>query len=258
MAFRPLWLASRWHKKRRTFRFEATSATDVSWQHLKLPHDWAITGPFRIELEGATGKLPWKGIGWYRKHFVVPATDAGKRIFIDFDGAMANAKIWLNGKYVGEWPYGYTSFRMDLTPFIQTGKENVLAVRLDTESWDSRWYPGAGIYRHVWLVKTDLVHVDHWGTYITTPQITDKNAVVNIAVIVINQSNKTVKAIVRTVLLELDSANKPTTKVAVMKDAVIDINAGENKVAESQVTVVNPKRWDIEKPNRYVAQTTLL
>ena len=137
---------------------EAASFSDAAWQQLKLPHDWAISGPFRIELDGSTGKLPWKAIGWYRKHFTVPATDAGKQIFIDFDGAMANAKIWLNGKYVGEWPYGYSSFRMDLAPFIQLGKENILAVRLDTENWDSRWYPGAGIYRHVWLVKTNPVH----------------------------------------------------------------------------------------------------
>jgi beta-galactosidase len=236
---------------------EAATLNDVAWQQLTLPHDWAITGPFRIELDGATGKLPWKGIGWYRKHFIVPATDASKQIFVDFDGAMANAKIWLNGNYVGTWPYGYTSFRMDLTPFIQPGKENVLAVRLDTENWDSRWYPGAGIYRHVWLVKTDPVHVDHWGTFITTPQITDKNAVVNIAVTVSNQSEKAIKAKVLTTLFELDAANRPTKKVAVMKEAVVEMNAGENKVAESQVTVADPKRWDIETPNRYVAQTTI-
>lgn len=237
---------------------EATSLNDNSWQKIDLPHDWAITGPFRIELEGATGKLPWKGIGWYRKHFNVPLTDVGKQIFIDFDGAMANAKIWLNGKYVGTWPYGYTSFRMDLTPFIQPGKENVLAVRLDTENWDSRWYPGAGIYRHVWLVKTNPVHVDHWGTYITTPQITDKNAVVNIAVTVKNQSKKSVKAIVRTTLFEMDAVNRPTKKVALIKDAMIVLNAGEDKIAESQASIINPKRWNIETPNRYVAQTNIL
>jgi beta-galactosidase len=237
---------------------ETPAYHDAAWQKLQLPHDWAITGPFRIELEGSTGKLPWKGIGWYRKHFNVPLTDAGKQIFVDFDGAMANAKIWLNGKYVGTWPYGYTSFRMDLTPYIQAGKENVLAVRLDTENWDSRWYPGAGIYRHVWLVKTNAVHVDHWGTYITTPEITDKKAAVNIAVTVSNQSKKTVNAIVRTTLFELDATNKPNTKVAVMKDAVITINAGENTVAESRVNVSNPKRWNIETPNRYVAQTNII
>jgi beta-galactosidase len=237
---------------------EAVSMNDAKWQKLDLPHDWAITGPFRIELEGATGKLPWKGIGWYRKHFTVPVTDAGKHIFVDFDGAMANAKIWLNGKYVGTWPYGYTSFRMDLTPFIQPGKENILAVRLDTENWDSRWYPGAGIYRHVWLVKTNAVHVDHWGTYITTPQITNKDAAVNIAVTVSNQSKKNTKAIIHTTLFELNAANQPTTKVAVIRDAVVDLNAGENKIVETKTTIINPKRWSIESPNRYVAQTQII
>ncbi|WP_279296247.1 beta-galactosidase GalB [Paraflavisolibacter caeni] len=236
---------------------ENTTFNDAAWQKLKLPHDWAITGPFRIELEGSTGKLPWKGIGWYRKHFTVPVTDAGKQIFVDFDGVMANAKIWLNGKYVGTWPYGYSSFRMDLTPYIMPGKENILAVRLDTENWDSRWYPGAGIYRHVWLVKTAPVHVDHWGTYITTPQINDQQALVNVAVTVSNQSQQAAKAIAQTILFELDPSNKPTKKVAVTKETIIDLNAGERKVVESQATVFNPKRWDIESPNRYVAQTTI-
>jgi len=140
---------------------EAVSTNESNWEKLNLPHDWAIKGPFRIELSGGTGKLPWKGIGWYRKHFTVPTSDSGKQIFVDFDGAMAYAKIYLNGNYVGTWPYGYSSFRMNLTPFLKFGQDNVLAVRLDTESWDSRWYPGAGIYRHVWLVKNNPVHVGH-------------------------------------------------------------------------------------------------
>ena len=160
----------------------------TAWRKLDLPHDWGIEGPFRLELAGETGKLPWRGIGWYRKHFTVPADDAGKRVFLDFDGAMSHAKVWCNGQYVGTWPYGYSSFRMDLTPFLKFGGENVLAVRLDTENWDSRWYPGAGIYRHVWLVKTQPVHVGHWGTYVTTPEVTDASAMVKLEVTVDNQS----------------------------------------------------------------------
>ncbi|MBB2147450.1 beta-galactosidase GalB [Pedobacter gandavensis] len=236
---------------------EVSSFHDSGWQKLNLPHDWAISGPFRIELEGSTGKLPWKGIGWYRKHFTVHQADAGKRVFVDFDGAMANAKIWLNGKYVGTWPYGYSSFRMDLTPFLEFGKENVLAVRLDTEDWDSRWYPGAGIYRHVWLVKTDPVHVGHWGTYITTPQVSDQKAVVNIVTTVNNQSLKDEKAIVRTTLYELDKLDKPSLQVGVTKDISIDINAGENKGVSSKAILLKPKLWSIETPHRYVAKTTI-
>jgi len=98
------------------------SVNDNTWRTLDLPHDWAIEGPFSDTLENNTGLLPWKGIGWYRKHFVINSTDKDKRIYVDFDGAMANARVWLNGKYVGEWPYGYTSFQLDLTPYILSGK----------------------------------------------------------------------------------------------------------------------------------------
>ena len=105
---------------------------DSAWRTLDVPHDWGIEGPFRDDLPGDTGKLPWKGIGWYRKHFNVPASDQGKRVFIDFDGAMANARVWLNGQDVGGWPYGYQPFRLELTPHVKFGAENVLAVRLDT------------------------------------------------------------------------------------------------------------------------------
>ena len=257
------WLFSRYglqpdgSRKEEPKDLEAASLNDAAWQKLNLPHDWAIAGPFRSDLTGETGKLPWKGIGWYRKHFTVPASDAGKQIFVDFDGAMAYAKIWLNGKYVGTWPYGYNSFRMDLTPFIKPGQENVLAVRLDTETWDSRWYPGGGIYRHVWLVKTDAVHVGHWGTYVTTPKITDKSALVKLAVTVDNAADKKVNAIVRTSLFELDINNKPKTKVATTKESILELKPGSSTVTESEVAIANPKRWDIKSPNRYVAQTTI-
>ncbi|TAD86668.1 MAG: hypothetical protein EAY75_07595 [Bacteroidetes bacterium] len=136
-------------RKEEPANLETETLNDAHWQKLNLPHDWAIAGPFRIEPTGETGKLPWKGIGWYREHFTVATADAGKRFFVDFDGAMAYAKIYLNGNYVDTWPSGYFSLGMDLTPFIKPGKENVIAVRLDTENWDSRWYPGAGIYSRV-------------------------------------------------------------------------------------------------------------
>ena len=146
---------------------------DWDWKRLDLPHDWAIEGPVRPDLEGFTGKLPWRGIGWYRKHFKVDKKDKDRRFYLDFDGAMAHAEDWLNGKKVGGHPYGYTSFRVDLTPEIVYGGENVIAVRLNTEKIGSRWYPGAGIYRHVRLVKTSQTHVDHWGVFVTTPRISD-------------------------------------------------------------------------------------
>ena len=236
---------------------ESEKITDGAWRKLDLPHDWAIEGPFRLELTGETGKLPWKGIGWYRKHFKVPATDSGKQIFLDFDGAMAYAQIWLNGQYVGTWPYGYNSFRMDLTPFVQFGKENIVAVRLDTEKWDSRWYPGAGIYRHVWIVKTSPVHVGHWGTFITTPQISDASATVKMDLTIENQGKSAAEATIQTVIHELDGKNKPGIKVATFKSVMLKLEAGKSSTINSETKVINAKRWDIKSPNRYVAKTTI-
>ncbi|MCX5684166.1 MAG: discoidin domain-containing protein, partial [Planctomycetota bacterium] len=219
---------------------------DSGWRKLDVPHDWGVEGPFRDDLANDTGKLPWKGIGWYRKHFTVPATDQGRRIFIDFDGAMANAKVWLNGQYVGGWPYGYAAFRLDLTPYVKFGGENVLAVRLDTVKWGSRWYPGAGLYRNVWLVKTAPVHVGQWGVFVTTP----KPGEAKIAVTVDNQGEKPVTVQVKTEILD-------TAKVAETQAATKEIAAGASATVELAATVANPKLWDLEKPNLYVARTTV-
>ncbi|MBO9619241.1 MAG: DUF4982 domain-containing protein [Niabella sp.] len=235
---------------------EMPGFNDKDWQHITLPHDWAITGPFRIDLAGETGKLPWKGIGWYRKYFKVAAADAGKKIFIDFDGAMAYAEIWLNGKYVGGWPYGYTSFRMDLSPYLLYGKENVLAVKLNTEKWDSRWYPGAGIYRHVWLVKTEPVHIDHWGTYITTPKVTAQAADIKIGVTLVNEGRQGVKATVQTDIFEAGPGNTLRKKVAAVQNKNIELTEGNNKI-NVEVPIQHPRLWSIETPNRYFAVTTV-
>ncbi|MDO3627519.1 beta-galactosidase GalB [Mucilaginibacter sp. BT774] len=237
---------------------EQVALDDASWQKLDLPHDWAIQGPFRIDLAGETGKLPWKGIGWYRKHFIIPQTDRGKRIFIDFDGAMAYAKVWLNGHYLGTWPYGYSSFRMDLTPYLKFGGKNVLAVSLNTEKWDSRWYPGAGIYRHVWLVKTNQVHVGHWGTSITTPEITKKEARVKLAISVDNQGTTLVNAQISTNIYELSAGNKRGAMVASVKGTAIKIGSASSVTMNSETLISHPKLWDIVSPNRYLAETSVM
>ena len=153
---------------------------DSAWRQLDLPHDWGIEGPFRPELDGYTGKLPWQGIGWYRKSFTVGDADGDARFYLDFDGAMAYAEVWLNGIKVGGWPYGYTSFRVDLTPCLRRNGRNVVAVRLNTENLGSRWYPGSGIYRHVRLTRTSPVHVGQWGVFVTTPEVTNEAATVSV------------------------------------------------------------------------------
>ncbi|MDR2982467.1 MAG: DUF4982 domain-containing protein [Puniceicoccales bacterium] len=236
---------------------EQVAFDDTGWRSLDVPHDWGIEGPFRIELTGETGKLPWKGIGWYRKHFTIPAADVGQRIFVDFDGAMAYAKVWCNGQYVGTWPYGYNSFRMDISPFVKFGAENVIAVRLDTEKWDSRWYPGAGIYRNVWLVKANPVHVAHWGTFITTPVVTDASAGVKMEINVENQGEAADKVAVHTAVYELNNTTNAVGKqVAEMSQAML-VSPQQKNVLSGVMEIPNPKRWDITSPNRYLARTTL-
>lgn len=237
---------------------QGTGLNDAAWQKLNLPHDWAIAGPFRIELAGETGKLPYKAIGWYRKHFTMPKADKGKQIYLDFDGAMAYAKIWLNGYYVGTWPYGYSSFRMDMTPYLNFGGNNVLAVQLNTEKWDSRWYSGGGIYRHVWMVKTAPVHVAHWGTYITTPTVSDSATNVKLQVTVDNKTNKLVEATVKTDIFEINKDDVIGAKVASFEPSKVRLVQNANIETTQRATILNPKRWDIVSPNRYLAQITIL
>ncbi len=153
---------------------------DSSWRRVKLPHDYAIEGPFTTTVSGSVGRLPASGVVWYRKNLNIPASDSGKSVFLDIDGAMAYSMVWLNGRFVGGWPYGYASFRLNLTPYVKPGGKNVLAIRLDNpvpadsdwRSASSRWYPGGGLYRNVWLVKTSPVHVGQLGTCVTTPEVT--------------------------------------------------------------------------------------
>jgi beta-galactosidase len=150
------------------FPYVKSDFDDNSWKIVNLPHDWAIEGPFLkgqdVEVGGSMGRLPSPGVAWYRKKLEIPESDAGKSIFLDVDGAMSYAIVWLNGNLVGGWPFGYASWRLDLTPYVVPGGENQLAIRLDNPPSSSRWYPGGGIYRNVWLTKTNPVHVGQWGT----------------------------------------------------------------------------------------------
>ena len=159
---------------------------DSSWQKINLPHDWAIEGPFTHSGGGGMGRLPTAGVGWYRKALDIPASDANKSIFLQVDGAMSYAMVWLNGKIAGGWPFGYASWRVDLTPYVKPGGANELAIRLDNPPNSSRWYPGAGIYRNVWLVRTEHVHVGLWGTQAATPEVSKERATVNLKVTVEN------------------------------------------------------------------------
>jgi beta-galactosidase len=234
---------------------------DSAWRRLDLPHDWGIEGPFITTGRGDTGRLPFYGIGWYRKKLSIPATDAGKSIFLDIDGAMSYAAVWLNGHLVGGWPYGYASWRVDLTPYVTPGKDNQLAIRLDNPANSSRWYPGGGIYRNVWLVKTSPVHVGQWGTFITTPQISAASASVNLKVTVDNASKQKATVRISTQIFALDSNSKKVGQaVASIAPMDLEIPSGGNTMAEGKGTITNPKLWGPapqQKPNRYVAVTTV-
>src|SRR5512135_3703683 len=232
---------------------------DSSWRKLDLPHDWGIEGPFRQELPGETGKLPWQGVGWYRKHFRVDAADKDKRLFIDLDGAMSYAAVWLNGQFVGGWPYGYSSFRLELTPAVRFGADNVIAVRLDNPPASSRWYPGSGIYRNVWLVKTAPVHVAQWGTYVTTPDVSAKAAKVKIEVTIDNQAAAEAEVTVRTELYALESGSGTTRRpVGSVAAAPVKVKAAGSRVVVAEAVVSNPRLWSVTKPDLYLAVTTLL
>jgi beta-galactosidase len=238
---------------------------DKNWENIDLPHDWAIKGPFQkgwdSEVGGGMGRLPINGVAWYRKKLDITASDKGKSIILEVEGAMSYAMVWLNGKLVGGWPYGYNSWQLDLTPYVVPGGENQLAIRIDNPNYSARWYPGAGIYRNVWLIKTNAVHVGQWGTYITTNNVSKTSATINLAVTIDNNTAKDAEVEITTQIFALDSLlHKAGNAVASFSSVKSNIKAGENTKIESNVELKNPRLWGpppTQQPNLYVAVTTL-
>jgi beta-galactosidase len=231
---------------------------DRGWRQLNLPHDWGIEGPFDQALPGETGKLPWDGVAWYRKHLNIPASDKGKQIYLDIDGAMAYATVWLNGKFVGGWPYGYASFELDLTPYVEFGSDNVIAIRLDNPPESSRWYPGGGIYRNVWLVTTDAVHVAHWGSYVTTPEVNSSAATVQTRVAVANHGAASASVGIHTDVYELVNGQTAAKPSATSDAAAVTIAQRATNEFTLTMRVASPKLWSVQKPNLYVAVSTVV
>jgi beta-galactosidase len=231
---------------------------DSKWRLLDLPHDWGVEGGFKQEYSGETGKLPWWGIAWYRKHFTLPADDAGRRLTLEIDGAMSRSAVWVNGQFAGGWAYGYTSYAVDLTPYVKPGADNIIAIRLDNPTESSRWYPGGGLYRNLWLVKTGPVHVAHWGVTVTTPRVAADSAVVSVQVLTDNEGVEEAPVEVGTELYALDEAGRrgaAATGPAVPVPARVP---GDRQASTTQTfTVAQPQLWDTEHPHRYVAVTTL-
>jgi beta-galactosidase len=249
--------------------YVAADYDDGTWQSVTLPHDYAIVGPYTTSVSGSMGHLPSAGIVWYRKTLSLAAEDAGKSVFLDLDGAMSFSLVWLNGRFVGGWPYGYASYRVDLTPYLKPGEDNVLAIRLDNpqpadanwQSGSSRWYPGGGIYRNVWLVKTAPVHVGQWGTKLTTPEVSAASARVELEISVDNDSNQAATVSLATSIFELDrEGRRADVAVASLPPAQLQIPARSSATSAVTGTIDQPKLWGTgpnQAPNRYAALTTL-
>ncbi|HNU08303.1 MAG TPA: beta-galactosidase GalB, partial [Pyrinomonadaceae bacterium] len=232
---------------------------DSGWRKLDLPHDWAIEGDFIRDLPGETGKRPYDGVGWYRKHFRVPASDSGKMIYIDFDGVMSYPAVWVNGRFAGGWAYGYSSFRLDLTPLIEFGKDNVIVVRVENLPESSRWYPGAGIYRNVWLQKSYPIHVGHWGTFVTTPEVSNDTATVKIETIVDNDSDKTSDVRIRTSVFEIGAnGNRAAKPLSTSNAELKSLGARSSGKLAANFGIAKPKLWSVASPNRYLALTEII
>lgn len=228
------------------------SFDDSQWKEVTIPHDWAIEGPVMVDGDGSTGKLPWRDEAWYRKKLDIPVSYAGKHIYLVFDGIMSSPKVYINGKLAGEWDYGYSSFYLDVTSYLQPGKENILAVYVDTRNHGSRWYPGAGIYRKVQMVVVDPVHIGIWGTYITTPIVKPDYADVRIMTTVFNHSTDSEANI----KVENTIIN-PEGKELATRSVNRRISSGKSSDIETTITLTKPQRWDVDNPVLYQVKTTI-
>lgn len=224
---------------------------DAHWQDVQLPHDWNIKQEFVREAGGSAAYLP-EGIGWYRKTFRLPASYKGHCLSILFDGIFQQSDVYINGKHLGHRPYGFCSIEYDMTPYIHFDKENTIAVRVNTTGGRPRWYSGAGIYRHAWLRAVNPVHVATYGTYITTPVVSDEEAELNI---VTTLSNKTEKEQAVTVLQKV--FNAASKQVAKSSSARITINPGATADLSQNFPLSSPERWSIESPTLYRMETTV-
>jgi beta-galactosidase len=231
------------------------SSDDASWRSLNLPHDWSIEGQFSQDNPATPGggALPG-GIGWYRKSFTIPETQKDKKAFIDFDGVYCNSEVWINGHYLGKRPYGYSSFRYELTPWLVYGQDkNIMAVKVDnSQQPNSRWYSGSGIYRNVRLVMTDKIFVDHWGTFVTTPEVSEKSATIVFNASICNSANGDASIELKTIFRDFQNNHvaEVMSKGILLKDGVTE--------KTETLTIEHPVLWTLEKPRLYTALTQII
>ena len=249
------------------FKGDATGAEqnqfdDSAWRKLDLPHDWSIEGPFaETNKAGGAGAFLPSGVAWYRKHFTLPKyyfvlrpdIDGDPKMSIEFDGVMANSDVWINGFHLGHRPYGYVSFNYKLTDHLNFGGDNVIAVRCDTsEQPASRWYAGAGIYRHVRFVVNGPVHVEPWGVFVSTPRVNAKEATVRVQTVVTNEYGAGWWISLQ---IELRDANG---KIVAQTDTPTQhVETATSIIFTNDFVVKNPKIWDLEKPSLYCARVVV-
>jgi beta-galactosidase len=232
----------------------AKDFNDTNWRNLDLPHDWSIEGKIdsKNPMGGAGGYFQ-AGIGWYRKTFNVPLAWKGKRVSIYFEGVYMNSEVFINGKSLGVHPYGYTSFSHDLTPNLDFEKENVLSVRVDnSQQINCRWYSGSGIYRHVWMIVTDPIHITTWGVGITTPEVSSEKATVQIKTVVKNETDLPRSIILKTQIWDTDE-NYPGDN-----QTSVELFANSEKQINQTISVSKPMLWTPDTPHLYQAQVQIL
>lgn len=246
-------------------KFAAENFDSSKWQRVSIPHDWAIRENFDIFSDisighryseksgkyetristGSTGSLPYMGAGWYRRSFEIAGSDASKKFFLEFDGAMSHAKVYVNGKFAGEHPYGYASFSLDISSLVKAGKNSV-AVRLENETQSSRWYPGAGIYRDVRLVSTNCTYIPYSGVYIKTPKVSPEKSLCEIQV-QLEKSQPKQELAVSAKIFDSQNSLVAEKSVSTSKD-----------LAEISIELEGAKLWSADSPNLYTVKIDVL
>ncbi|PRD56523.1 sugar-binding domain-containing protein [Sphingobacterium gobiense] len=222
-----------------------------SWRSVQLPHDWSVKQPLSPTLASATGYLPG-GIGWYRKTINISQKDKGKKLYIYFEGVYNRSEVFVNGQSIGKRPNGYISFNYDITPYIKYGEENTIAVKVDhSQDADSRWYTGSGIYRDVWLVRANPIHIEQWGVY-AYPEVKNKQGTLHVQTAVRNETGQTTSLSVLTELLD------PQGQVVAKKTTKTTLAAGGREEVQTSLDVKNPKLWSLETPHQYTLRTRVL
>ncbi|MCW2263844.1 MULTISPECIES: sugar-binding domain-containing protein [Sphingobacterium] len=222
-----------------------------AWRSVQLPYDWSVKYPLSPNLASATGYLPG-GIGWYQKKMIIPIADQGKKLYLYFEGVYNRSEVFVNGKSVGKRPYGYISFSYDVSSLVEYGKENTIAVKVDhSHSADSRWYTGSGIYRDVWIVKANPVHLEQWGVY-AYPAVKGNQGNLHVEVALVNETSAATA--VELVQELIDESGNTVGKI--VKKTTISPN-GRISVPV-KITVKNPKLWSLEQANRYKLKTVVL